>query len=540
MSNVLFVNLKRNGDIFNTAKLAESYLKEHPHASAYILTYNEFSKATKPLSIFKGVFTVDRKKISTFSNHNLYSNGFALDELVEELKPIESMVWSNIINYSSDKATTFLCNYLADAEDTLISGVKFGNQNNVKYDSPWEIIFNELMTTSDYSPVHFSTAYHGMCNINEYKGVNKIRKIKKHDLTVENNFQNLRRLNSQDGSTCSLIGLHLFTSVANKNWSEEKVVEIIENLLSDSELFPILLIAPTKEERERSKLINEQFNNKLIIVESDFLALTSVLSGLDILITPDTSVKHLADLVDCRVVEYATNLEMTLKQGTSNTGNVIVLGPNNMESLIVDSVKFLLSPNEDTYTKIMCSSVYITFRDKMGWNLKPADGHFSVALLKRQIQRSYISKWVGTDLNWDIKTYFSDYKYSQVQSVLDTEKTAISEVSKDLLGTLRSLNNASDSNSEVNNFIVALDRLLNRSEDKFVSSISVIEFKARLENLQCSSQEEQLRSVEDLLYKLKKNLQVALDCLNQIEKDARSMPVTKKKKNDSTEARSFA
>lgn len=540
MSNVLFVNLKRNGDIFNTAKLAESYLKEHPHAAAYILTYEEFSKATKPLSVFKGVFTLDRKKISTFSNHNLYSNGFALDELIEELKPIETMVWSNIINYSSDKASTFLCNYLADSNEAAIQGVKFGPENNVEYGSPWEIIFNEIMTTSKLSPIHFTTAYHGMCDLAEYNGTNKVRKVKKHDQTVENNFQNLRDQNSKDGKLCSLIGLHLFTSLSNKNWPEERVIKVIEAILNDSELFPILLIAPTKEERVRSKEINQRFDNELIIVESDFLALTSVLSGLDILITPDTSVKHLADLVDCRVVEYSNNLETTLKQGTSNSGNVIVLGSNNVDRLIVDSVKFLLSPDENTYTRIMCNSVYITFRDKMGWNLKPADGHFSTDLFKRQLQRNYISKWIDTDLNWDIKTYFSDYKYSKVQSILDTEKAAISEVSRDLLGTLRSLNNASDSSSEVNSFITALDRLLNRSEEKFVSSLAVIEFKARLENLQCNSQEEQLRSVEDLLYKLKKNLQVALDSLNQVEKDARSMPVTKKKKIDSGEARSFA
>ena len=233
MSNVLFVNLKRNGDIFNTAKLAESYLKEHPHASAYILTYTEFSKATKPLSIFKGVFTLDRKKISTFNNHNLYSNGFALDELIEELKPIESMVWSNIINYSSDKASTFLCNYLASSGEALIQGVKFGSENNIEYNSPWEIIFNEVMTTSNYSPVHFSTAYHGMCDLKEYKGPNKVRKVKKHDLTVENNFQNLRELNSKDGLSPSLIGLHLFTSLDKKNWPEEKVIKVIQNLLSD-------------------------------------------------------------------------------------------------------------------------------------------------------------------------------------------------------------------------------------------------------------------------------------------------------------------
>ena len=86
MSNVLFVNLKRNGDIFNTAALAHSYLKEHPHATPYILTYDEFRKATKPLSVFKGVFTLDRKKLTTFNNHNLHSNGFALDELLCELK----------------------------------------------------------------------------------------------------------------------------------------------------------------------------------------------------------------------------------------------------------------------------------------------------------------------------------------------------------------------------------------------------------------------------------------------------------------------
>lgn len=539
MSNVLFINLKRNGDIFNTAKLAESYIKEHPHASAYILTYSEFSKATKPLSIFKGVFTIDRKKLTTFNNHNLYSNGFALDELVEELKPIETMVWSNIVNYSSDKASTFLSNYLSDSSETKIQGVRFGAENNVEYGSPWEIIFNEVMTTSSFSPVHFSSAYHGMCGLSEYKGTNKIRKVKKHDLTVENNFGNLRKLNSSNDKPCSLIGLHLFTSLENKNWSEEKVINIIENLLSDSGLYPILLIAPNNDERERSKAINENFDNKLIVVESDFLALTSVLSGLDILITPDTSVKHLADLVDCRVVEYSASLEMALKQGSSNSGNVIVLASEKMEELVVDAAKFLLVPNEETYTKIMCDSVYITFRDKLGWNLKPADGHFTTQLLKRQLQRNYISKWIGSELNWDIKTYFSDYKYSQVQTILDTEKAAISEVSRDLLGTLRSLNNATDSSSEVNSFIVALDRLLSRAEESFISSIAVIEFKARLENLQCSSQEEQLRSVEDLLYKLKKNLQTALDGLNQVEKDARSMPVPKKRKSDIQEARSF-
>ena len=59
MSNVLFINLKRNGDIFNTAALAQSYLKENPHATPYILTYDEFKKATKPLSIFKAVFTLE-------------------------------------------------------------------------------------------------------------------------------------------------------------------------------------------------------------------------------------------------------------------------------------------------------------------------------------------------------------------------------------------------------------------------------------------------------------------------------------------------
>jgi len=532
MSNVLFVNLKRNGDIFNTAALAHSYLKEHPHATPYILTYNEFRKATKPLSVFKGVFTLDRKKLTTFNNHNLYSNGFALDELLCELKGIESIIWSDIVNYSSDRASTFLCNYLQAATGANIKGVSFGKYNNIDYKSNWEVVFNEVITGSDLSPVHFSTAYHGMLGIKENTNSYSIKRIKKHDETVSNNFSSLKKNNSAKDGNCSLVGIQLSTSLNSKNWDTSHLTKLIENVLDDSELYPLILIAPTEEERALSREINTKFDNKLVIVESDFLALSSVLRGLDVLVTPDTSVKHLADLNGVKIVEYTHSLETTLKQGSRGKSNIIIDVNDNALELILNSIKFLIDPTDNAIKKIWDKNVYFTYDDKLGWNLRPINGEFSAKLLKRQLKRTYIASWCDVTLDWDIKKYFSDYNYSEVQTLIDEEKNFIGEVSRDLLGTLRSLVKASESKSEANNFVVSLDKLLNHCEKGLTGSIAVSEFKALLENLDRSSNQEQLRSAEELLYKLKKNLQMALTCLNTVEKDARSMPISKKGRSE--------
>ncbi|MBK23750.1 MAG: hypothetical protein CME70_07060 [Halobacteriovorax sp.] len=532
MSNVLFVNLKRNGDIFNTAALAHSYLKEHPHATPYILTYDEFKKATKPLSVFKGVFTLDRKKLTTFNNHNLYSNGFALDELLCELKGIESIVWSDIINYSSDRASTFLCNYLQAATNANIKGVSFGKYNNIDYKSNWEVVFNEVITNSNLSPVHFSTAYHGMLGVSENTGSYSIKRIKKHDDTVENNFTSLKKNNSAKGANCSLVGIQLSTSLDSKNWDSTQITKLIESVLDDYELYPLILIAPSDEERALSREINEKFDNKLVVVESDFLALSSVLRGLDVLVTPDTSVKHLADLNEVKVVEYTHNLETTLKQGSRGKSNIIIDLKDNSLDLILNSIKFLIDPTDSAIKKIWNKNVYFTFDDQLGWNLRPINGEFSTQLLKRQLKRTYIANWCDITLDWDIKKYFSDYNYSEVQTIIDEEKNFIGEVSRDLLGTLRSLVKASESKAEANNFVVSLDKLLNHCDKDLMGSIPVSEFKALLENLDRTSNQEQLRSAEELLYKLKKNLQMALTCLNTVEKDARSMPISKKGKSE--------
>ena len=529
MSNVLFINLKRNGDIFNTAALAQSYLKEHPHTTPYILTYDEFKKATKPLSVFKGVFTIDRKKITTFNNHNLYSNGFALDELLDELKAIESINWSAVINYSSDKASTFLSNYLKLSSDVNIKGISFGASNNIDYKNSWEVIFNEVITNSDFSPVHFSTAYHGMAGVKEASGPYSIKRIKKHDDTVANNFEALKKSNSAKGKDCALIGVQLSTSLDSKNWNKESLKELIEKILDDSGMYPLILIAPTEEERAASRELNEAFNNKLVIIESDFLALSSVLSNLDVLVTPDTSVKHLADLNECKIIEYTNSLKTSLKQGCRGASNIIIKLDNDSVGLVYDSINFLLDPSDIAIKNIWNKNVYFTFNDQLGWNLKPINGEFSKRFFQRQLSRVYLASWCEIDYDWDIKKYFSDYNYSEVQNIIDEEKNFISIVSRDLLGTLRSLVKASESPSEASHFVSSLDKLLNHCDTEFMGSAAVIEFKALVENLQKTSNIQQLRAAEDLLYRLKKNLQVALTCLNKVEKDARSMPIGNRK-----------
>ena len=155
-----------------------------------------------------------------------------------------------------------------------------------------------------FTPYSFNDCAHKIAGVeikNERSTIIKSNKI--HDRTAINNLDRLRSLKSQDANRVSIIGIQVSSASIVKEIPEDTLIETIRLINSSETMIPILLTAPTEEEKKKASRINKEFENKLVSVEADFIALPSVLKNIDLLLTPDTSIKHLADLLDHHVGE---------------------------------------------------------------------------------------------------------------------------------------------------------------------------------------------------------------------------------------------
>ena len=100
-----------------------------------------------------------------------------------------------------------------------------------------------------------------------------------------------------------IIGYNLSAGAANRIWAKEKSIELLQSISDLSNDYTILLFT-TPDERERALTLQTAVKSNVHIIP-DKLNLTSVaaiIKFLDIMITPDTSIVHIARSFDVPVV----------------------------------------------------------------------------------------------------------------------------------------------------------------------------------------------------------------------------------------------
>lgn len=91
------------------------------------------------------------------------------------------------------------------------------------------------------------------------------------------------------------IGYNLSAGSPTRIWSENRSTDLIEMILNHcSDCHVILLIAP--QDRPRGRRIADRFDKRVILIEEglSLIEASAVVSRLDMLITPDTSLVHIA------------------------------------------------------------------------------------------------------------------------------------------------------------------------------------------------------------------------------------------------------
>lgn len=545
MKKVLIINLKKADEILLCGHLINSLKKDafindgnkdSQNIEIEMLIYKEYSNVAKVIDGLYKLHSIDRQEILALKQNSLFSDSFALEAFYNAVSPLKKD-WDTVINFSQDAVANFLATFLTNNKTTSsFIGTRVNEYNVIESSSYWTAIKHEtLKSNRPHSFLHSVELSHLACVLPIHAAENLLISNPKHDITAQENFEKIREDHQNFGNEIRIVGIKLKGSRKIFDLSFETLKETIDFIFDDVELFPILIISPDDAERKLAIDLNKEFDNKLITVEADYLALSSVLKNIDILITPDSPIKHLADLSSLPVIEISKDNNQFFSSGTIGHGNLILSKCQNNYQEDIISGKDILLALDVMLGKRNATSIQLTptislyqvnnSNNKIFYEYLAGDKN-----IFNEISR-YMTYYFVHKINepqetkttlLDIPHYMCTNKH-QISSWIDHEKSLVTDITKSLLATLRSLKKSQQDKAHARDFIVALDQLLSFAETEDLMQIPLLIFKSKIENLTNTTREDNIKTVEKLLYGLKNDIQHAISCVYELENFVRKL-----------------
>lgn len=503
-------------------KLISSLKNQHPESNISLLINKEFESSAQLLNGIKNIFKLDRKRIVSYKKNKIYSDGFALDQFGKTVKEINKS-WDLVINYSNDRISTSLTSYLSKE----FKGIKFDNACNIKYSSEWAVVFNDVLTHQKYSAINFSDCYLKTSGLTENNSFNSLNVSNEYNKICHQNFVKMRKSSSKVNP--KLIAVQMMASNMSKMIERQELINLLNQLNTKEDTLPLLIIAPTDEERSFASKLNLELETKAVTIEAQFSALPSVLINCDLLITPDTAIKHMADILDVPCVELSMGPSPFLKQGTTNIESLIITpnikerdfayAPNahtekqvrNNEIIkardiiyVVD--KYYLGNTVDKLDNIDIS-IYQPNKDTLGTFYKNIEGRVDNEIeIERYISRDFLSRKIERKAIADHGIVENDLNFSS--SWLEKTQNELITSSKLTLAAIKSA--LSKDIDSLNEKLGAIDTYLHTASD--YCALPFLFYRAKIANLTDSN----IDTVENILISLKNDLQIQFDQIKEV------------------------
>lgn len=524
MKKILLINFRKNGDIFNSLKLVNSLEINNSNAKVSTLGYEEFRSAFNVLKTRGQAHFINRKKIETYFKNRIYSDALAINQFMNDITPVLEQEWDQVINFSNDQTGTLISSIIKSRNSKCeVIGLTKSTSGQVVYSDEWMRVLNDITTMNTSTPFNYLDCFYNALKIKSSSALDSIVTVADNNQIAFKNFQALRSNIGPDYK--ALVGIQINSSSVDKNIPLETINTLIQEMINDTCYFPVLLIAPIKEEQEMAESINKSFGGSLTIVESDFIAAPSVLVNLDAVITPDTSIKHLCDLLDLPVVEFASAHSPPFKMWTTNTSSVVIrttratdsYSKSELTSAILNSLAYIAG---DIMAKDLvignAFSAYLPIKDKSGLHYKNCAG------IKNEIEdssRTFSRFFFLLRNNQEsdtrvLKEIFDNVGRPIFNKWAQAEKERMTSAMRTLLSCIRNLAASRENPKSHKSLVESIDVFLEVSTWESLSAIPAVIFKSRFENL---NQASPMACLEDALFSAKKDFQLLFDSISQCD-----------------------
>ena len=268
-------------------------------------------------------------------------------------------------------------------------------------------------------------------------------------------------------------------------------------------------------------------------MEADLTAIASVIQYIDLLVTPDTVVKHIADLMESPLLEISIGEAPFLKQGAYTNGNLVLSDvlserlfkkgeqtETNITAADIFASTIYFFSNSKSLKPALSNgaTLYKISHDEFGTTYIPISGSVDAKIeTQRLMSRQFLATLLDNSESEDIYREIVKINPTEAGVWCQEEKAIVTEVMKDLLGTLRSLLQCIETKRSSRDFVNNLGKLISHCETTSSTQIATIIFKTKIESINARSFEENAKEVELLLYELKSYLQKNLGNVKALE-----------------------
>lgn len=291
---ILAVSLLRLGDIIMHDELLMDLQKKYPKAKIDLLINKQFESVQSVLSkCYQNIYVFDRTNIQKSlveGNYNIFWGYQSIAQLVQDL---ELQEYDIVINLTYNKLSAYLCSLIPSKQK---NGLHVFNNQFIGLENPWAEHLNHHFSAYGRSVFHYLEV------LSKSLGI-EISKNKEHNYNPKSH----------------LILMQCLTNDIKKNWELEKFKKLktmIQNMYPHFEI----------------KILAAEFEKKILMntFEEGDLYICSLKEAYEIckqsrlLISVDTSIKHLAAKVNIPIIEISTGSSDAIKTGPWSAASVSI------------------------------------------------------------------------------------------------------------------------------------------------------------------------------------------------------------------------
>lgn len=308
---ILILSLLRLGDIILTTPMINGLKSMYPTSQVDLLLNRQFHSVVSILNGINNFYFFDREEIqeaSRDSTRALFEPYLRITRLIEKLNACQ---YDLIVNLTQTRLSGYLMNMIQAGEK---SGFYFDSCLNPVFSNDWYKYINEHMPSGCSSQFHMVDAF---CNAIGYSKGPRLMSVNSHK-KISKDY-----LNFFENKYCVVQPL---TSDEKKNWGFDNfknTLHIFQKMCPDIEI--VLLAAPFEE--GRIQILNQALtkeNIKVKIIISSLDEAYHVISFAELLLTLDTSIKHLAAATSCKIIEICLGSSQYQKTGVYAEGAYIL------------------------------------------------------------------------------------------------------------------------------------------------------------------------------------------------------------------------
>jgi ADP-heptose:LPS heptosyltransferase len=306
---ILVVNLLRLGDFIQATPVIAAFRRQYTSAQIDVLTHTSERRLQPMLNIVDKWWTLNRDDLQAGLGRADIPLLTAMDVLKETLDEINAESYDLIVNLTHTAFSGNVVGYLNSKERI---GLSTDVRGQSQFHSPWFRYLNEFAEQRGHDMFHYLDIFMEACELHL-----EARQWPYQETLAGK--QELEQLQLQPDA--EVVVCQVLTSDKKKNWSQAAWIECLNSLKQmNPRRHIVCLCAPS--EAEQLAPLAAAVNAQVAMLSLE--GALSLLKRAQLLLTGDTSIKHLANATNIKVIELSLGSSDYRRTGVYKADSLIL------------------------------------------------------------------------------------------------------------------------------------------------------------------------------------------------------------------------